>query len=238
MTYRTIRIRNLICSWFPWALALVERLRIAFFYLPSIFRDGQKLPLPYLLKRGLIARLAVRSGSKILVETGTYMGDTPWQLRHLFDKVWSVEVHPPLAELARERFKSIPQVSIVEADSRHALKEIVPQIDKPVIYWLDGHYSGGLTGMGEAVCPIFAELDTVFAQTKHPFVILIDDARLFGQEDGYPTLQELKDYLDRLPSPPWVWMESDVIFVLPKDHPMAKDCERLPFDSIRSLLYS
>ena len=238
MTYRTIRIRNLICSWFPWAVSLVERLRIAFFYLPSIFREGQKLPLPYLLKRGLIARLAARSGSKILVETGTYMGDTPWQLRHLFDKVWSVEVHPPLAELARERFKSIPQVSIVEADSRHALKEIVPQIDKPVIYWLDGHYSGGLTGMGEAVCPIFAELDTVFAQTRHPFVILIDDARLFGQEDGYPTLQELKDYLDRLPQPPWVWMESDVIFVLPKDHPMAKDCERLPFDSIRSLLYS
>lgn len=237
MTYRTIRLRNRICALFPWAVAFLERLRIAFHYLPSLFREGQTLPLPYLLKRGIIARFALRSGSKLLVETGTYLGDTPWQLRHLFQHVWSVEVHPPLAELARDRFQKEPKVTIVKADSRHALKDIVPQLDAPVLYWLDGHYSGGITGMGEAVCPIFAELDIVFAETKPSFAVLIDDARLFGQEDGYPSLQELKDYLDRLPQPPFVWMESDILFLVPKTHPLATECQRLPFDAIRSLLY-
>lgn len=237
MTYRTIHLRNRLCALMPWAVSLLERLRMAFGYLPKLFRDGQKLPLPYLLKRGIIARMAVRSGAKVLVETGTYMGDTPWQLRELFERIWTVEVHPPLAALARDRFKNMSHVTVIEADSRHALKEIVPQLDKPVLYWLDGHYSGGITGMGEAVCPIFAELDTVFAETKVPFVILIDDARLFGQEDGYPTLTELNEYFQRLPQRPQVWMEIDIIFVIPAQHSLAGACKQLPFDAIRSLLY-
>lgn len=237
MTYRTIRLRNLICSLCPWAVALLERLRIAFHYLSSIHRNGQSLPLPYFLKRGIIARIALRSGSKVLVETGTYMGDTPWQLRHLFHHVWSVEVHPPLAELARGRFKNDPKVTIVQADSRHALKDIVPQLEEAALFWLDGHYSGGITGMGEAVCPIFEELETVFARTEVPFVVLIDDARLFGKEDGYPTIEELRKYLNGLPQPPIMWIESDIVFVIPKDHPLAADCKCLPFDAVVSLLY-
>ena len=32
-------------------------------------------------------------------------------------------------------------------------------MDKPTVFWIDGHYSGGITGIGEAVCPILAELD-------------------------------------------------------------------------------
>ncbi len=195
------------------------------------------MPLPYFFKRGIIARVALRSGSKVLVETGTYMGDTPWQLRHLFHQVWSVEVHPPLAELARDRFKNDSKVTILQADSRHALKDIVPKLGEATLFWLDGHYSGGITGMGEAVCPIFEELETVFTRTTVPFVVLIDDARLFGNEDGYPTIKELHNYLSRLPNTPIVWIESDIVFVIPKEHPLAADCVYLPFSSIGSLLY-
>lgn len=237
MTYQTIRLRNTLCSLLPWAVSFLERCRIAFHYLPSLFQTGQRLPLPYLLKRGIITRLAIKSGARVLVETGTYMGDTPWQLRHLFERIWTVEVHPPLAALARDRFKKVAKVTVVEADSRHALREIVPQIDQPTLYWLDGHYSSGITGMGEEVCPIFAELDTVFSQARAPFVALIDDARLFGQEEGYPTLTELKAHLDRLPQPPLIWMESDIVFVVPQNHPLAAECQAVPFDAIRSLLY-
>lgn len=237
MTYRAIRWRNRICGLLPGLVSLIERLRIAFRYLPSLHREGLSLPLPYLLKRGVIARFARRCGSRLLVETGTYLGDTPWQLRHLFEKVWSVEVHPPLAALARERFKNEAKVTIIEADSRHALKQIVPQLEQPVLFWLDGHYSGGITGMGESVCPIYAELDTVFSQTKPEFVVMIDDARLFGHEDGYPTLAELRSYLDRLPEPPLCWMEDDIIFVVPRTHRIASEIELLPFEPRRSQLY-
>jgi|SRR6516162_10639014 hypothetical protein len=110
-------------------------------------------------------------------------------------------------------------------------------MDKPTVFWIDGHYSGGITGIGEAVCPILAELDTIFGDTKVPFTLLIDDARLFGIEEGYPKLEELHDYLARLPEPPLVWIENDIVFVIPKCHPLAAECVRLPFDTYLSQLY-
>ncbi len=238
MNYNFIRLRNWVSRLAPWAVRLAERLRIAFYYLPSLHIEGLRLPMPYMLKRGMIARLAKVSGAKILVETGTYLGDTPWQLRHLFERIWSVEVHPPLAALARERFAGVDHVTIVEGDSRHALKEIAPLVDKPVLYWLDGHYSGGFTGMGDLYCPIFDELDTVFGQTKTPFVAMIDDARLFGVEEGYPTLEALNDHLKKLPGPPIAWVENDVVFVVPADHALAAQCKELPFKAITSQLNS
>lgn len=222
----------------PWAVATAERLRIAFLYLPRLHRSGLKLPMPYMFKRGMIAQFAIQSGAKLLVETGTYMGDTPWQLRHLFDHLWSVEVHPPLAALAKARFLKVPNTTIIEADSGQALKDIVPQLNKPTLFWLDGHYSGGMTGMGADYCPIFAELDTIFGQANVPWVAMIDDARLFGTEAGYPSLEALCDYFAHLTSPPHVWVENDIVFVVPLTHPLAAKCKALPSRAIMSLLYS
>lgn len=237
MHYRTIRLRNWISALFPWLVTLLERLRIGLVFLPRMAREGYALPLPYVYKRGMLARMARQCGAEVLVETGTYMGDTPWALRKQFRRIWTVEVHPPLARLARDRFRRHPHVTVVEADSAFALKDIVPQIDAPALYWLDGHYSFGITGQGTQVCPLFDELETVFAHTKVPFAVMIDDARLFGQEDGYPTLQALADFLARLPTPPLAWLENDIIFLLPRDHPLAATLAALPFPSLRSAFY-
>jgi hypothetical protein len=237
MNYRIIRLRNWVSMVAPWLMTFIERLRAAFVYLPSLHREGLRLPMIYFLKRGMIARFASQAGARVLVETGTYFGDTPWQLRHLFTKIWTIEVHPPLADLAKERFARVPHVTVVQADSAQALKDIVPQISEPVLYWLDGHYTGRLTGMGEAYCPIFAELDTVTSQTKSSWVAMIDDARLFGTEEGYPTLESLFSYLDKLHQPPFAWVENDIVFVVPQNHPLAQKCQLIPGRAMKSLLY-
>jgi hypothetical protein len=218
MSYRMIHLRNLVCALFPWLFTWLERLRFAFVFLPRFAKDGLSLPLPYLLKRAILARAAARCSAEMLVETGTYMGDTPWHFRHRFKRIWTVEVHPVLAGLAKRRFAAHPQVTVVEGDSRHVLKDIVSQVDRTVIYWLDGHYSGGITGIGEAVCPIFAELETIFSQAKTAFLICIDDARLFGTEDGYPTIPELTAFLQERCGTPRLWIENDIIFIVRAAH--------------------
>lgn len=125
-------------------------------------------------------------GLDTFVETGTFRGDTIEAVRTLFRDVWSIELSPDLAAAARKRFAASPNVQIVEGDSGTALPELLPRLDGPVLFWLDGHWCGGDTAMGETETPILAELQTVLARPETD-VILIDDARLLGRGD-YPSV--------------------------------------------------
>ena len=41
------------------------------------------------------------------------------------------------------------------------------------------------------------ELKCIFAHPVKNHVILIDDSRLFGKEDGFPTLNEIREFVGR-----------------------------------------
>ena len=99
-----------------------------------------------------------------------------------FRRIYTVEVEPKLAALARDRFKRCPSVTLVEGDSATALRGICRELDAPSLFFLDGHYSGGITGMGSKECPVLEELLAIFTHTTQPFRIVIDDARLFGTD--------------------------------------------------------
>jgi hypothetical protein len=60
-------------------------------------------------------------------------------------------------------------------------------VSGPCLFWLDGHFSAGVTARGDVDTPIVAELDSVLGRSGWNDVVLIDDARLFGQGD-YPSL--------------------------------------------------
>ena len=51
---------------------------------------------------------------------------------------------------------------IVQGDSGKVLSEILLEINEPAIFWLDGHYTAGITARGVKECPIFEELDCIF----------------------------------------------------------------------------
>ena len=72
------------------------------------------------------------------------------------------------------------------------LPQVLSQIDTPCLFWLDGHYSGGVTGMGDEVSPVLSELRDILAHPTQGHVILIDDARCFRSEEGYPELKEVE----------------------------------------------
>lgn len=63
-------------------------------------RSGRPVPPPYTVKRRMILEFARRFGCRVLVETGTYRGDTPWTLRHEFDRLYSIELFEPLYRAA------------------------------------------------------------------------------------------------------------------------------------------
>lgn len=77
------------------------------------------------------------------------------------------------------------------------LNQIVEKLGEPAIFWLDGHYSGGITSLGKKETPILEEL-RIICQKDLSHVILIDDDRFFNGTEGYPTLEEMKKYISRI----------------------------------------
>ncbi len=122
------------------------------------------------------------------VETGTYRGDTLAAVRPHVAKSVSIELDETLCALARHRFRRHPDVEILWGDSGTLLADVVLVLTEPAAFWLDGHYSGGVTADSGGDAPILRELEAVL-ESSVAHLVLIDDARLFDGTNGYPTLE-------------------------------------------------
>lgn len=158
-------------------------------------KNGCPPPAPHNIKQQTIKEYQEKYSSKILVETGTYMGDMVEAQKGVFMEVYSIELGDKLFKTAKRRFRKDKNVTIVHGDSGKVLPSILMKINEPAIFWLDGHYSAGITARGDKDCPIFEELDAIFSENNFEHVLLIDDARCFNGEGDYPTIEELTDYV-------------------------------------------
>lgn len=159
-------------------------------------KKGNPVPPPHAIKQKNILDYGKRYGCTTLVETGTFMGDMIEAVQYDFKKIYSIELVEFIRDLTMERFKNKTNIEILLGDSSVMLAKVVKQLTEPALFWLDGHYSGGDTGIGEKVCPIYGEMDAVLA-SPYPHVILIDDARCFNGQDDYPTIEELASYMKK-----------------------------------------
>lgn len=160
-------------------------------------RDGRPVPPPPLAKRGMLNEYANTFGLKYFVETGTFQGDTVEAMRRRFDKVFSIELAEHFFQKARQRFAGVPNVDLRQGDSGTVMGQIVPMLNQPTLFWLDGHYSGGDTAKGELACPVWGELEAIFGGMNQPFVVLIDDARCFRNVGGrdYPAVEDIRQWV-------------------------------------------
>ena len=157
---------------------------------------GSPVPPPHFVKQLMIQQYQENYGCKIFIETGTFLGDMVEAQRDRFTKIISIELDGFLFRKATKRFKQYPHIRIVQGDSGKIMPEIMKDILEPCLFWLDGHYSSGVTARGEKDCPIFEELDSIFSNDKGlNHIILIDDARLFAGKGGYPEVGELTDFI-------------------------------------------
>lgn len=81
-------------------------------------------------------------------------------------------------------------------DSSVKLPEILDEISNgSILFWLDGHYSGENTAVGEKQCSVYEELDAIFNHGITSKYILIDDARCFNGTNDYPSIKELTEFV-------------------------------------------
>jgi len=174
-------------------------------------RQGRPAPPPHIIKEELIKEYASTFKTPILIETGTYLGDMVYAVRKMFSRIISFELDEQLSDQARKRFAGYSHIEIIQGDSGRLLGECLKSIEQPCLFWLDGHYSGGVTAKGTLVTPIKNELHSILSHATDGHVVLIDDARCFTGEDDYPTLDELRTFVSER-KPTWQFtMENDVI---------------------------
>jgi hypothetical protein len=143
-------------------------------------------------KRLFILQIAKENKIPVFVVTGTYLGDTVSALRYSFQEIYSVGLDEKLAQRAKNIFKKYKHIHILQGDSAKILPKILENIKKPTLFWLDAHYSGGITAKGEKESPILDELQTILNWWVDGSVILIDDARLFKKENNWPEIEDIK----------------------------------------------
>lgn len=159
---------------------------------------GFAAPSPDSVKRIAIIRNGIPNG--IWVETGTYRGGTTRVLAKHAKMVYSIEPEAKLFANARRRFAAINNVVILNGTSEEVLPTLLTKLDGDVSFWLDGHYSRGVTFMGPQDTPIREELASIAANLSRfeRVAVLIDDIRLFNSRvhvyGAYPALDELVDW--------------------------------------------
>ncbi len=114
------------------------------------------------------------------VETGTFLGQSIFMMEPFFEKLHTIEIVQQLYLRALTNYKG-NKISFHLGDSSIKLKNVCEKLDKPTLFFLDGHWSAGPTGRGKKDTPLYEELEQIIKYCKVKCVIMIDDARLFGK---------------------------------------------------------
>lgn len=200
----------------------------------------------------LVLQLQAWFAVPTFVETGTYMGATAvWASAH-FQKVYTFEASQTLWQETSTTYADRHNVTFIQGHSGERLQEVVAQISGPVLYWLDAHWSSGVTYGENDECPVLAELAAIQSHPG-PHYILIDDARLFmapppspHRIEQWPSISEVIDALNSTGPNPYIVIVEDVIIAVPdaaraqlatylQQHPPVHAARSKPFDS-RALL--
>ncbi len=182
-------------------------------------RRGRPLPPPHRVKQTVLKQLARQHGLTVFVETGTFDGDMVDALKGCFSRIYSIELSPRLHERAKMWFRSRSHIRLLQGDSATILSSLVETLTVPALFWLDAHYSAGNTARGEVDTPILAELAHILDAPDLGHVIVIDDARAFGRDPAYPTLDDLCDFIRARRKNVQITVEGDSVRVVPGPGP-------------------
>ena len=115
------------------------------------------------------------------VETGTYTGNTTEFLAQFSPFVISIEPGLELFENASKKLANYDNILLIKGESEDVFPELLPTLTGDFNFWLDGHYSSGITFLGKHETPITFELDEIAKNIKNfnRIAIFVDDVRSF-----------------------------------------------------------
>lgn len=175
-------------------------------------KDGATGPMPNYGKQQVVIDYIKKLSPAVFIETGTYKGKMVYAVQPYIKEIYSIELSEAYYKKAQERFAGYPGIHILHGQSSQVLPKILEGINKPCLFWLDAHWSGGSTAKADIETSIMQEMQCVLNHLKaEEHVILIDDARCFTGENDYPTIEGLKSFiLDKWPD--WIFeIKDDII---------------------------
>lgn len=154
-------------------------------------RKGRPAPAPPAVKQIVLETYADFYRCPVFIETGTHEGGTPYFLRNHFQQIFTIELSQDYFLRAKRKLEPFKHIVQLQGDSGEQLGGILATVDQPCMFWLDGHYSGGITAKGQKNCPLLEELSHIWRHPNKQHIILLDDARYFGRLESYPSVPEL-----------------------------------------------
>ncbi|MGI9345801.1 MAG: hypothetical protein ACR2PW_06020 [Gammaproteobacteria bacterium] len=152
---------------------------------------------PQFIKQNVLLKYAVPQAQ--WVETGTYFGTTTQFLAERFDFVYSIEPGKELFDRARRLFSG-RNIELLNGTSEEMLPQLLPKLKGNINFWLDGHYSAGVTFQGPQDCPVEDELSNIDKNLNkfNDISIFIDDIHCFWPDEArysnYPSVGLLVDW--------------------------------------------
>ena len=112
------------------------------------------------------------------IESGTYEGDTIFSLEPYFNNLFTIEYSKSLYENTKNKYMG-NKINFILGDSSIIFNTLLLSIKEKSIFFLDGHWSGGLTGKSDKDCPLIEEITCINNLFVNDAIIIIDDHRLF-----------------------------------------------------------
>ena len=176
------------------------------------------------LDPNLVAKIQSYIPLTVLIETGTFKGDTVVALEPFFEEIVSIELSESLWRESVNRCGALSKVKILHGNSADLLSEYQTKLQNiATLYWLDAHWCIAENTAGElSQCPLLDELRAIKKLNSNS-VILIDDARLFlscppepHESSQWPTFNQVVMNLMQLSLDHELMVVNDVIAFYPK----------------------
>jgi hypothetical protein len=162
-------------------------------------------------------KLSKIANANIFIETGTYRGKTTKWASTQFNEVHTIELSELLYNKTKDELLSKGNITPHLGDSRDILPKILADISGNIIFWLDGHYSAGVTAGKDDPCPLLKELEIILSRNQED-TIIIDDARCLLEESGWPTVFELYKKVENIAAKSrYVIICDDNVYIVPNN---------------------
>lgn len=161
-------------------------------YTSSIF-EPKNSPSSSKIKQRLVIQLAKENKIRVFIETGTYIGKMLEAVNKYFDILYSIEIDKKLYDFCKKKFSDNKKINLLYGNSANTISKVLSKVKSPSLFWLDAHFSGGITSRGKNKTPIEMELKTILKNWNLGNIILMDDARKFNGKNDYPTFNKVKE---------------------------------------------